>query len=281
MPELPEVETIRLQLKEKLIGKKIEEVEKLHPKTFGDDPRAILGAKIKDIRRQGKILIFDLDNQKSLVTHLKLTGQLIYEGKGERAAGGHPVPPLNAPVPNKTTRIIYHFEDGSKLYFNDLRLFAYIHVVPTVQVEEEKAIKEMGPEPFDEGFTKEWLTDQLSKKSSKIKALLLDQTFISGIGNIYSDEALYCAKIHPFVKSGSLAKDKIDKLYNCLKEVLKKGLKSGGASDNSYVNAKGEKGKFMDFASVYHKKFCPKGHPIFRLKMGGRSAHFCSVEQKL
>ncbi|MBI2588241.1 bifunctional DNA-formamidopyrimidine glycosylase/DNA-(apurinic or apyrimidinic site) lyase [Candidatus Berkelbacteria bacterium] len=280
MPELPEVLTIQRQLANFVIGKKIARVEKLHPKTFEGDIDDIRGAKIKNIRRRAKILILDLDNGKSLLMHLKMTGQLIYEGENERAGGGHPVPPLNSPLPNKSTRIVFHFEDNARIYFNDLRLFAYARIIPTSQVEKEKAIREFGPEPFDQNFTPDWLSNALTKKTTKIKALLLDQTFISGLGNIYSDEALYCAKIHPTKPANRIDAPGVSALFGCIQKVLKLGIKAGGASDNSYVNAKGLPGRYMRMASVYHQKTCPKGHHVSKLKMNGRTAHFCAIEQK-
>lgn len=280
MPELPEVETIRKQLTNFVIGKKIIALEKLHQKTLQDDEKSILGAKIKNIRRRAKILIFDLDNKKSLLLHLKLTGQLIYEGENERAAGKRLIPPLNTLVPNKSTRLVFHFEDDSNLYFNDLRIFGYARLVSTPKVEEEKAIREFGPEPFDQNFTQKWLKNALTKKTTKIKTLLLDQTFLAGLGNIYSDEALYCAKIHPQKLAKEIDASGVSALHYCIQKVLKLGLRAGGASDNSYVNAEGKPGKYMELASVYHQKFCPQDHPVSKLKMNGRTAHFCAIEQK-
>lgn len=283
MPELPEVETIKKQLTEKIIGKKISQVEKLHPKTLEGKESDILGAKIRKLWRRAKILVFDLDNKKSLVLHLKLTGQLIFEEKGQRAAGGHPIPPLNSPLPNKSTRVIFHFSDGSKLYFNDIRLFGYIKIVKTADVVNLKVFQEFGPEPFFKEFTKKWLKEALSIRSTKIKVLLMDQNFISGVGNIYSDEALYCARIHPFRQGNKLSGKEIETLYECLKKVLKLGIKYGGASDNAYVNAKGEQGKYMLVAKVYHctgKKCQRDGAVIVKKKIGGRSTHFCPKCQK-
>ena len=191
MPELPEVETIRRGLKNYIINKRIRKIKVLCKKSFiNAPPRGI----IKGIRRFGKALVIDLDSGWSLMVHLRMTGQLIYDGK-ERYAGGHPSDNFIDQLPNRQTRVIVELENGT-LYFNDQRKFGFIKSLKTDQVENDPFIKKLGPEPWQ--MTKDEFYEKLQKhKNSPIKALLLDQTIICGLGNIYADETLFAAKIHP------------------------------------------------------------------------------------
>src|SRR3989338_8583989 len=223
MPELPEVETIKRQLLKEVIGKKIKEVELRLPKLAyfdgekGDgstgSPQAaknfkrnVEGSKIVKADRAAKILILKLSNGYTLLVHLKMTGQLIYRAKnGNLKMGGHPWPPAAVEVPNKWTHIIFHFADGSKLYFNDLRQFGYMKLIKTGELNEQKEIKKLGIEPFDKNFTLELFSQMLKKRgSAKIKPLLMDQSFVSGIGNIYADESLHFAGILPIRPAGKI-----------------------------------------------------------------------------
>lgn len=284
MPELPEVETIKLGLQDKIVGLKITDVEVRVAKIFQGDPKKVIGAKIKNIRRRAKILIIDLDDGKSLIIHLKLTGQLVYHKDGSRATFGHPIPFAGTTLPAKTTHVIFTFSDGSVLYFNDMRKFGYIKVVKTDEVDNLKVVREFGPEPFTPEFTLNKFKEILSKKKKPIKLVLMDQTIIAGVGNIYANEALFLAKIHPQRKANELSEKEAEKLYQDLLEVLKKGIKYGGSSENAYVNALGEKGQMQEHFKAYGRQgeSCPNhcGGIIKRITLGGRGTFFCPACQR-
>ena len=294
MPELPEVETIRRQLLKEAVGKKIKEVEVKMPKLVYFDGRKsdvknfkknLEGAKIERANRRAKILIITLSSEYSLLVHLKLTGQLIYRAKnGATKRGGHPWPPAAIDVPNKWTHIIFYFIDGAKLYFNDLRQFGYMKLVPTGEVEEQKEIKNLGPEPLEKNFTIALFYQMLKKRAkAKIKPLLLDQNFISGIGNIYADESLFYAKIQPTRPAGELSEEEVKNLHQGIKTILKKSIASGGTSVDTYVTLSGKKGGYEKYLKVYGrkgKKCFRCGGIIKRIRLGSRSAHFCPQCQK-
>lgn len=284
MPELPEVETIRTGLETAVIGLKLMSVETDNPKKFIGHEGDILGAKIKNVRRRAKVLIIDFDNGNSLLVHLKMTGQLIFEDeKGGRVKGGHPIPPLNLPVPNKSTHAIFKFDKGV-LYFNDIRKFGWLLITSTGEIENLSFFSGLGPEPLERGFSKEKLKEILVKKKNlKIKPVLMDQKVLSGIGNIYADESLFLAKIHPEERIMTLTDKDFDALYGGIVKALKTGIKHKGASDSSYVDLGGEKGVFLTYANVYHRtgmkcKVC--GSKIERIVVGARGTHFCPNCQK-
>lgn len=284
MPELPEVETIKRGLKKAVTSLKLVEVWTDNPKKFIGHKEQIVGAKVKDIRRRAKVLIIDFDNGNSMLVHLKMTGQLIFEDpKGGRIKGGHPIPPLNLPVPNKSTHAIFSFNKG-KLYFNDIRKFGWILVSPTLEIENLSFFVGLGPEPLEKGFDKNKLMEILTrKKNLKIKPVLMDQKVLSGVGNIYADEALFLAKIHPEERIENLKESDFVNLYDGIVKALKTGIRHKGASDKSYVDLGGEKGVFLTYANVYHRtgmdcKVC--GSKIERIVVGGRGTHFCPSCQK-
>jgi len=244
MPELPEVETIRRQLSQKIVGKKLND------------------KKIVGLRRRAKILIIDFNDGSSLVIHLKLTGQLIFNGK-----------------PSQYTRKVFNFDDGSQLVFNDARKFGWWK-----EVKETKTLeKEFGPEALvvDLKTFKALLT---KKPNSKIKPLLMDQKFIAGIGNIYSDEILFAAKIHPLRLVKTLTEKEIGQIFQNIKKILKKAIKHQGSSVEYYLDACGQKGDYVKYHKVYRRagEKCSRcGTIIKRIKLAGRSAHFCPDCQRL
>jgi len=281
MPELPEVETIREGLRDRLVGKRLINVENLSPKQLIGDVADAVGQTVKKIERQGKVLILNL-RESSLLFHLKMTGQLILVENGEpELSGGHPVPKFGSEVPNKTTRIILRFSGQETLYFNDLRKFGWLKVLSTAEVKNEPLIKSLGPEPLSAGFTKPYLAERSAKKSGPIKGFLLDQTIIAGIGNIYADEALWYARIRPDRPAGSLNEAEVGRLYTATNKAIELGIKHRGTSFDSYVTIEGERGNYLHHAKAYHQTECArcKG-PIEKKKIAGRTAHFCPRCQK-
>lgn len=273
MPELPEVETIRRGLKKFIIDKKIVKIEVLCEKSFIGERTS---GKVKDIRRFGKALVLDLDNNLSLIIHLRMTGQLIYDGK-ERFAAGHPSENFVSKLPNNQTRVILELEDGT-LYFNDQRKFGFVKVVKTTDVELDPFIKKLAKEPWD--MDEGELYEKLKRhKNALIKPTILDQTIICGLGNIYADESLFSAKIHPERKSGTITKAEAKKILESAREVVQKSIESGGSTMATYVKADGTKGDYLDkFAKVFHRENQPClecGEKIIKIKVAGRGTHIC------
>lgn len=284
MPELPEVTVITNQLNRKLKGRMIKGIEFDWPKKFlwGDySIKDLRGAKFTGVERMGKLAIFKLDRPILILIHLKLTGQLIYVTKGSRVGGGHPLPPLNKPVPNTTTRATFTLDRG-KLYFNDMRKFGWIKIIAKDKLNGEDYIKKLGPDPLTISF-KEFYIRLKKKPNGRIKKTLMDQEVISGVGNIYSDEGLWRAKINPKRTVGSLKESEMENIYKGVRKSFKIAIEKGGSSDNAYVDSEGEKGLYLSFGKAYHMTGKPCARckaPIVREKMDGRSAHYCPVCQK-
>lgn len=282
MPELPEVETVKRGLKGFILGAKLTRVEVLCEKSFMGDDDLVVGAKVQDIRRFGKALVVDLSNGYSLMIHLRMTGQLIYDG-AERYAAGHPSENFVAELPNKQTRVVLGLNNGT-LYFNDQRKFGFIKVLKTNEVGKDTFIRKLGKEPWK--MTDKELYEKLQRrKGSAVKAVILDQTVISGLGNIYADEALFRAGVHPARKAGSLSLEETINLLGAACEVMEKSIESGGSTMRNYVKADGSRGNYLDlFALVYHRdgQPCSKcGAEILKIKVGGRGTHFCPRCQRL
>ncbi len=288
MPELPEVTVVVNSLNEAIKGLVLESIEYDWAKKFYWNEFSIKdlkGAKIKGLRRIGKVIVVDLSSGFSFVIHLKLTGQLIYLDEKTRVSGGHPIPPLNSPVPNSTTRVTFTFTNGGHLYFNDLRKFGWVKVVKTNEQSIKAAIgkTELGPDPMTMKY--EEFYERIKKKpQARIKKLLMDQSFVSGVGNIYSDEALWRAKVHPKSAVVSLTDAEIKAIFNGIIDSFKLAIAKGGSSANSFVDGRGERGLYLTFAKAYHMTGQPCARCktlIVRAKMDGRSAHFCPKCQKL
>ncbi|MBI2020762.1 bifunctional DNA-formamidopyrimidine glycosylase/DNA-(apurinic or apyrimidinic site) lyase [Candidatus Daviesbacteria bacterium] len=289
MPELPEVETIKLGLQKRIVGLKITKIQILSPKTFIGNPNKVQGQKVLKIERFAKLLSISLSSDITLLIHLKMTGQLIWKGesgkgKGESLIGGHPTPDMVGPMPNSHTRVIFSFSDGSHLYFNDQRLFGWVRVVDSEQVTVDSLLKGLGPEPLEKEFTWEILKKNLLKhKSMPIKVAVMDQAVVSGVGNIYSNEACFNAKLDPRKKVGDLKDREFQSLYHGIIKALQDGIKYGGSTRAHFVDAEGHKGYFLDYAFVYgrdkHKcKVC--GTEIKKISLGGRGTYFCPKCQK-
>ena len=278
MPELPEVETIRRGLRKYILSQKITKIKVCCEKSFLGAPT--LG-KIINLRRFGKALVIDLDNNKSLMIHLRMTGQLIYDGK-ERYAAGHPSDNFTSKLPNKQTRVIIELENGV-LYFNDQRKFGFIKVLETSAVENDAFIRKLAKEPWQMTAT-EFYEELQRHKNSVVKAVILDQTIICGLGNIYADEALFAAKIHPKRRAGTITKKEAEKLLLSAREVMQKSIDSGGSTMRTYVKADGTKGDYLEkFAQVFHREGKPClrcGKKIIKTKVAGRGTHICPNCQK-
>jgi formamidopyrimidine-DNA glycosylase len=214
-----------------------------------------------------------------------MTGQLVFVGKNQRFGAGHPSKELISELPAKSTRVTIDFKDGSKLFFNDQRKFGWMRLLPTIEVPEIDFFKKVGPEPLEDSFTAgEFIARVMRRKNTNIKAAILDQTVIAGVGNIYADEGLWGAKIHPATLVSQVPKTKLAALYKNLRDVMKLSIAKGGSSDRNYVDAKGQRGSYLAFANVFRKEGqpCPRcGATIEKIRVAGRGTHYCPKEQKL
>lgn len=274
MPELPEVETIRLGLQKFLIGHTIIDVDVRLPKQLRGDYHKIIGAKVIGAKRYGKGLVIDLDNGHSLAVHVKMTGQLLYKGTEE------PKEPKETEVfslPDKYTHVVFTLDNNAVLYYRDMRQFGWIHVLPTDEVLEVPFFKSLGKEPLKDLTFNDFQTI-LHKYKTPIKLLIMDQTKIAGAGNIYANDALYLAKIHPRRPASSLTDKEQKALFDAIETVLKKGIEVGGASEWHYVDVLGGKGQYQNFFQVYRKNGTPCqrcGTIIEKIVLGGRGTFFC------
>ena len=288
MPELPEVETVRIGLSALLPGKRLADVVYDWPKGFPNTPQDIsahlIGAHIQEVRRRAKALIIELDTKYSLVIHLKMTGQLVFRGE-QHFGAGHPNHSLVGALPDKSTRVTFTFEDGSKLYFNDQRKFGWIRLLPTAEVPMIDFFQKVGPEPLAEDFkAKDFIQRLRRRNNSGIKAVLLDQTVVAGIGNIYADESLWAARIHPLAKVSDLSDAKLTALYEGLTRVLRLSIEKGGSTDRNYVDAEGRRGSYLTFAHVFRREgqSCSRcGTIIVKMRVAGRGTHICPHCQKI
>lgn len=286
MPELPEVETIKLELLGLIKNKTIMAVDvrlEKQVKTAKDVfLNKVIGEKVTNIRRRAKMLIFDLANGYHLVFHLKMTGQLIYRGyKGRLAGGGHPIKQDLADLPNKFTHVIFEFRSGDLLFFNDLRQFGWVKLVSDAELQEMDA--QYGPEPLAKDFTFVAFQKTVAGKPTAIKPLLMDQSVIAGVGNIYAQEACYCANISPTRPAKKLNITELKNLYGCLRQILKLAVEKQGTSADAYVDAFGHQGQMEPYLKIYgHEgEKCPRcGGTIKAIKQGARTTAYCPRCQK-
>lgn len=280
MPELPEVETIKVGLQKYLVGHTIEDVEVRLAKQVQGDTSRIVGQKVTGVERYGKGLVIELANGYVLAIHIKLTGQLVYRGP-DMPQYIHPSSTKVGEVPNKWTHVIFTLDKGAVLYYNDLRQFGWIKILPKEELKTLPFFKELGPEPLKD-LTEETFGTILSKAKTPIKPLLMDQTKMGGIGNIYANDSLYLAKINPKRPANSLTDREVKELYKAILAVLKKGLEQGGASELTFVNVLGEEGHYQDHALVYGKEAqkCPRdNHTIEKYMLAGRGTYWCPACQ--
>ena len=280
MPELPEVETIKNGLQKKIVGLTFKNIQILNSKSFQGDESKVKGKKVVNLWRRAKMLGVDLTDDLTLLFHLKMTGQLIYIAKsGEEVMGGHPTENMLGKMPNKDTRVIFNFTDGSALYFNDQIKFGWIKLLQTSKIREQKEIQNLGPEPLEKSFTWQILKESLMKRSRMpIKVAIMDQSLISGVGNIYASEALFLARIDPRRAIKTLSNDEFKKLHKGIVESLEESIKHGGSTIKNYVDSEGKKGEFIKFANVYGRtgqscKGC-KGE-VQKITQAGRGTYFC------
>jgi formamidopyrimidine-DNA glycosylase len=288
MPELPEVETVRTGLERLIVGRTIADVSFDTPKSFPNDSEKVaqflVGMQVQGVRRRAKVLMIDLSSAYTLVTHLKMTGQLVYRGK-QNFGAGHPTDSLIGELPDRSTRVTLTFADGSCLYFNDQRKFGWMMLYPTLEVPNIDFMKRVGPEPLEEDFTAAtFAACFVRRKNTNIKAALLDQTVVAGVGNIYADEVLWGAKIHPLTLVKDLSYSQFELLFTELQYVLRLSIEKGGSTDRNYVDAEGKKGSYLSFAKVFRRENlpCPRcGTSIVKTRVAGRGTHTCPKCQKL
>ena len=319
MPELPEVETVRRGLAELLPGRVVARVAVFDsPKSFPNAPadveQFLYGARVTAVRRRAKVLMIDLDTRYSLVVHLKMTGQLVFRQSSRYSArvslkkswgprkvahnfstdtareiddfaGGHPNDSLIGELPDRSTRVQMDFTDGSRLFFNDQRKFGWVKLLPTDEVKNLPFMQKVGPEPLDPQTRAEDFIKRIRRRqNSMIKPAFLDQAVIAGVGNIYADEALWAARIHPQKRVKHVADQQLNTLFTELRKILQLSIDQGGSTDKNYVDAEGRKGNYLTFAHVFRREgqACHR-HPdqaIIKLKVGGRGTHICPVCQK-
>ena len=283
MPELPEVESIKRKLIPNIVGKIISEIKILSPKNFVGDKNKVIGKKIMSIERYGKVLVIKLSptNHQSLSTshylniHFKLSGQILFANNVDKAVFKNIIPFTGGKtMPANTTRIIIKFQDGGGLFFNDLRKFGWIKV-------SDQPLKPKGIDVFDKNFTPQLISLLTGKTRKPIKVLLMDQDVITGIGNIYANDSLYMAKIHPQRTSNSLTENEINLLYNSIKRTIDDGVNDLGSSeaDEAFILPDGSRGSHQRNFLVYQREKQPCSvckTIIKRIKHNGRSSFFCS-----
>lgn len=281
MPELPEVEVVRLQLDKHLPGKKISGVEVLDGKAVAHDKAAekkLVGLALGRVMRKGKLLVIATDQSDVwLLAHLKMTGQLIFVApKGAMAGGGHTLSPSDIDLPHRHTRLVLSFKDGSKLYFNDLRKFGYVKVVGTKTKDAELA--KYGREPIAPDFTFAYFDQVLGQRKTSIKAFLLAQQHIAGLGNIYVDEACFRAEVRPDRIVHTLTAKERQALHASCREVLQESIAVGGTTFYSFKDADGGEGGFSKQLQVFQREglACYRcGSEIVKTKHAGRGTHYC------
>jgi formamidopyrimidine-DNA glycosylase len=308
MPELPEVQTVVSELNFKLKGRIIKSVVVNAPKMIAVGPavvsnrrlgesykvikfiKLLQGQKILSVTRRAKLLIFKLSGNLSLLVHLKMTGQFIFEDIKQRKKTGGQYRMFNklyAPLvklPSKHTHVIFTFRDGAHLYFNDIRRFGYMKLVGDDEIGQVRELKEYGPEPLDKKFTFDVFSSAVKKRAKgKIKQVIMDPKVVVGIGNIYSDEILFHSGVRPTRAVSTLSKKELLNIYKWIKPILLKGIKAKGSSVGDFVRTDGTWGQMGKFHFVYGRKGqkCKKcGSVIESVKLGGRTGSYCPKCQK-
>lgn len=287
MPELPEVETVRLQLLDKILDKKITKVEVFNEGTVGKNKKfamVVKGKSFSNIDRIGKLLIFSFTGKDNvfLLGHLKMTGQFFFKEKKKVTGTGHTMSDSDSKnLPNSHTRVAFHFSNQTSLYFNDMRKFGYIQLADANEVANAKG--RFGQELIDPKFNKDDFFDSIQKKKSSIKAAMLDQTFVAGLGNIYVDEALFIAKVRPDRIASEVTRGEAETLVKASSDIMKESIAMGGTTFQSFADTNGHIGNYKDKLKVFGKQNTPCsvcGTLIEKTKVAGRGTHFCPTCQK-
>lgn len=287
MPELPEIETIKRGLQGLILNTKIVQCKLLNAKSFRGDIAQLKGREVVGIDRKGKALLFRLDDGRTILGHMRMTGQLIYVGKnrvksdlmsGDRFAAGHPDGNFVAEMPSRHTRVWFEFEDGGRLYFNDLRKFGYLALMDEADLAKDEFLNSLAPEPWDMAPEVFYDITQKHAKTS-IKSILLNQKLICGLGNIYADEACFATGIFPGTLAGDLSRAETDALLRAACDVMRRSIDSGGSTMKDYLKPDGTRGNYLDkFAQVFRRdgEACSKcGTQILKIRVAGRGTHFC------
>jgi len=284
MPEMPEVEVVRRQLEAHILFKEIESVALLHPKITRKNPEfkeALVGDEFVAVTRIGKLLTFQLKHYHGfMLAHLKMTGQFVYADDKGQIGGGHTLTETDFQLPHKHTRVIFHFKDKSTLFFNDMRLFGYLQLVSPD--EKETIWNGYGIEPGTPHYTWENFEKIFERRKTTLKALLLNQKIISGLGNIYVDEASFRARVLPFRAVPNLTQTEKKALFKHCSEVMMQSIEKGGTTFYSFIAADGKKGNFSDDLEVFDRAGQPCyqcGNIISKIQHAGRGTHFCSTCQ--
>jgi formamidopyrimidine-DNA glycosylase len=280
MPELPEVETIKRKLTPNIIGKTISNIKIISSKNFVGNKKDVINRKIINVNRYGKVLVIELTNEKYLNIHFKLSGQILFAKDVNHAIFKDIIPFTHGKkMPANTTRVIIEFSDGGGLFFNDLRKFGWIKV-------SNKPLAPKGIDVLYKKFTPQLINSLTRKTRKPIKVLLMDQDLITGIGNIYANDSLFLAKIHPRRPSNSITEQEIKLLYNSIKKVINEGIKDLGSSgaDEAFILPDGSRGNHQRRFLVYQQEGKPCLNckiKIERIKHNGRSSFFCPNCQKI
>lgn len=288
MPELPEVETVRMQLRRKVAGKMIDSVEVFHSKSVAHDETiedVLRGKQIADIDRIGKLMIFSFVDEADifLLAHLKMTGQFFYvDNHGDVIGGGHSMSESDGrDFPHRHSRVAFHFTDHTSLYFNDMRKFGYVKLATANEVAIARG--RFGPEPIHPEFNSTEIISKLKRRKTPIKAALLDQSLMAGLGNIYVDEALWRAKVRPTRRADKVTKAEAALLCKAAGDVMNESISVGGTTFQHFKDTGGENGNFTDYLKVFGQqgKLCSRcGDTIKKIRCAGRGTHYCPGCQK-
>lgn len=282
MPELPEVESIVRKLRPRLLERQFRSITIYRDKSWSGDQSLITDRPIASIDRRAKMIVWSFaETNYLMVTHLKMTGQLIYLGYEVKVGGGHPTADWVQDLPSRHTRIEFNVDDGTQLYFNDQRVFGWCRVFNRLQL--DQAMINVAPDVIDPRLTVDILQKKLAGRQIPIKQAILDSSIMAGVGNIYACDGLHLAGTSPFRPANSLSRLEIHQLLESLRTVILLGIEMGGATISDYTNVDGFAGKYQDVIRVYGKEgqLCPNcGRPIARVKQGGRSTFWCEGCQK-
>ena len=286
MPELPEVETLRRDLEATLVGRRFASVDVLLPKQVvtpaGPTVSDLIDKRIERLWRRAKFLIFDLSDGLALVFHLRLAGQLVHRDADDQtlAEGGHPVPAFGAPLPHRSTHVIFHFDDASLLFLTDIRQFGRVWILPESGVQPLLDQAKLGPEPLDPDFTLDAFRDRIARRQKMpLKPVLLDQKVVGGIGNIYADEIIFESRLTPATRVADLDEAALTRLHAAIQTVLAFAVREGVAE---ILN--GRASVTRDFPRVHGRKGrpCPTcSTPIVKMQFAGRGTYYCPTCQPI